>query len=209
MKRICLFIALLMALFLILLFSACEKITTEFEDEGSVFGYESVAYIEQNKSENAAEELSYPMGSEFSGQLLPVLDDGESVLSSCVQNDRIYYLTRSIDEKTWSVHCRIYVMEDDGSEQTLIVNETSTSPEASQKMGYLYSIGIQSFCACEDGSVWYMVNDLAYMVRTVVHVDVSGNALASIDSEGIFFLLPLSDGGPSSRTTAGGRMPPF
>ena len=195
MKSFYRFLSIFLAMILMCSFGACAKKAPESTGESVVF---------TNQNTEDTKQLEVPLSEEVrsdsgtvssSGQLSPALDEGEQIISACVQNDRIYILTSVMDQNVGALQSRIYSMESDGSDKTLIVSEMFTTPEASQEMSYLYSIGVQSFCVCSDGSVWYKVNDLTSMARNVVHADASGNELASIDCEGVSFLLPLSDGG--------------
>ena len=187
-------LAVFLALILMCSLGACAKKAPESTGESAVFTSQNTEVVEQ-QALTSSEDRSDSVAVSAPGQLVPALDEGEQIISACVRNDHIYILTRVMEQSAGALQSRIYSMEADGSDKTLIVSETFTAPGASQEMSYLYSIGIQSFCVCSDGSVWYVVNDLASMARNVVHADMSGNELASIDSEGVSFLLPLSDGG--------------
>ena len=195
MKSFYRFLSIFLAMILMCSLGACAKNAPESTGESVVFTNQNTEDTEQLEVPISEEVRSDSGTASSSGQLSPTLDEGEQIISACVRNDCIYILTRVMDQSSGAVQSRIYAMEADGSNKTLIVSETFTAPGASQEMSYLYSIGIQSFCVCSDGSVWYKVNDLTSLARQVVHADMSGNELASIDSEGVSFLLPLSDGG--------------
>ena len=192
MKSFHRFLAIFLAMILMCSLGACAKKAPESAGESAVFTSQNTEVVEQ-QALTSSEGHSDSGAFSASGQFFPALDEGEQIISACVRNDRIYILTRVMEQSAGALQSRIYSMEADGSDKTLIVSETFTTPGASQEMSYLYSIGIQSFCVCSDGSVWYKVNDLTSPARNVVHADMSGNELASIDSEGLSSQLQFFD----------------
>lgn len=198
MKSFHRFLAILLALILMCSVGACAKKAPESTGGSTGSTNPNSEDTEQPETLISAEDQLDPSKVNTSGQLLPALDESEDIISACVRNDRVYILTRVTDQSIGVVQSRIYSMEGDGSEQTLIVSETYTPPEASQEMSYLNALGIQSFCACSDGSVWYMVNcltELSPSNQNIVHADASGAELARMESDGVSCLIPLPDGG--------------
>lgn len=197
MKSFKRFSAMLMALILLASLGACGTKPAKTNEKDVVSVPESVIAHNQREAvtETEALELGSPAVTEFSGQLHPSLDNKESIVEACVQNDRIYFLTRERNDASGSTDSRIYAMEPDGADQTLILSNANTLPEASAEMFYL-QIGIVSFCVCEDGSVWYAESsDMISSMRHIVHADASGTVLAEFTCDGASMLLPLSDGG--------------
>lgn len=200
MKSFKRFSAVLMALILLASLGACGAKPAETNKKDAVSVSESVEADDQRETvtETEVQEPESPSPTEFSGQLLPSLDSGECIVSAHSGNDRIYILTRTMDTRSWLVQNRIYAMEADGTDQTLILSKTAELEEASQEMNYLYRIGILSFCVCSDGSVWYTENartDTTGAIRRLVHTDASGAVLAELECEGVSGLLPMPDGG--------------